>query len=79
MARRYDRNVKPWEFVTNDLVLQKMVGNMKDQGARKLASNWEVPYRVTTLVGARAYYLEDMEERSFPQPWNVSNLKRYYH
>ena len=32
MARRYDRNVKPWEFVTNDLVLQKNGG--KHEGSR---------------------------------------------
>jgi len=51
---------------------------MKDLSARKLAPNWECPYRITTVTGAGAYYLEDVEERPLPQPWNVSNLKKYY-
>lgn len=39
---------------------------MKDLSARK-------------LVGAREYYLEDMEERPLSQLWNVSNLKKHNH
>ena len=39
LAWGYNRNVKPKEFVTGDLVLQKVVGNMKDQSVRKLALN----------------------------------------
>lgn len=30
------------------------------------------------MTEARAYYLEDLEERPLPQPWNVYNLKKYY-
>ena len=59
--------------------MQRIVGSMKDQNARKLAPNWEGPYRVTTVAEMGAYYLEDVEERLLPQPWNVSNLKKYYH
>lgn len=29
LAREYNRNVKPREFVARDLVLRKVVGNMK--------------------------------------------------
>ena len=79
LAQRYDRKVKSREFIARDLVLRKVVGNMKDQSSRKLAPNWEGPYRVITMVGAKAYYLEYMEERPLPRPWNVSNLRRYYH
>lgn len=59
--------------------MQRIVGSMKDQNARKLAPNWEGPYRVTTVAEMGAYYLEDVEERLLPRPWNVSNLKKYYH
>lgn len=59
--------------------MQRIVGSMKDQNARKLAPNWEGPYRVTTVAKMGAYYLEDVEERLLPRPWNVSNLKKYYH
>ena len=59
--------------------MQRIVGSMKDQNARKLDPNWEGPYRVTTVAEMGAYYLEDVEERLLPRPWNVSNLKKYYH
>lgn len=78
LARGYNRNVKPREFVAGDLVLQKAVGSMKDLSAGKLAPNWEGPNQVTAIVGTGAYYLEDMKERPLPQPWNVYNLKKNY-
>ena len=57
------------------------VGNMRDTNAGKLASTWEGPYRVTAIAGAGAgpYYLEDLDERPLPRPWNVHNLKKFYH
>lgn len=79
LAQRYNKDMKKREFGAGDLVLQKAVGNAQDVGAGKLTRNWEGPYRVTTIAGARVYYLEDMEERPFPWPWNVQNLKRLYH
>ena len=78
LAQRYNRKVRPWGFMHRNLILHKAIRSMKDHNARKLAPNWEGPYRVTTTAGAGAYYLEDMEERPFPQPWNVCNLKKYY-
>ena len=45
---------------------QKAVGNIQDTNVRKLAPTWERPYRVTTITGARAYYLEDLDERPLP-------------
>ena len=66
LAQRYDRSVRPREFVAGDLVLRKAVGSMKNLSAGKLALNWEGLYRITAVVGARAYYLEDMKERPLP-------------
>ena len=48
------------------LVLRKVVGSMKYHNADKLAPNYEGPYQVTAMAGAKAYYLEDMEERPLP-------------
>lgn len=79
LAQRYDKNVKPREFVVGNLVLRKVVGSMKDQSLQKLAPNWKDPYRVTAVAEAEAYYLKDMGEQPLPQPWNVSNLRRYYY
>lgn len=78
LAKRYNRNIKPREFVAGVLVLQKEVGSMKDLSAGQLALNWEGPYRVTAKARMGAYYLEYLEERPLPQPWNVYNLKKYY-
>ena len=44
------------------------MGNTRDSNARKLALTWEGPYRVTFIAGARAYYLEDLDERPLPRP-----------
>ena len=89
LAQRYNRDVKMREFGAGDLVLWKVVGNMRDKNAGKLAPTWEGPYRVTAIAGVGAYYLEDLNERPyyvedlnerpFPRPWNVHNLKKFYH
>ena len=79
LAHRYDRNVRAREFNAGDLVLRKAVGNARDTNAGKLAQNWEGPYRITAIAGAGAYYLEDLDERPIPRPWNVHNLKKFYH
>ena len=79
LARRYNQDFKSREFSADDSALRKVVGNARDTNVRKLASNWEGPYRVTAIAGVGAYYLEDMEERPLPQPWNVQNLQRFYH
>lgn len=49
-------------------MLRKVVGNMRDVAAGKLAQTWEGPYRVTVIAGAVAYYLEDLDERPLPRP-----------
>lgn len=79
LFRGYNRNVKPREFVAGDLVLQRLLGSMKEPSLGKLTLNWEGPYYMTVKVRVRAYYLEDLKERLFLQPWNVSNLKKHFH
>ena len=49
----------------------KGIGSMKDQNIEKLTSNWEGPYRVIATAEVGAYYLEDLEERPLPRPWNI--------
>lgn len=79
LARRYNRDLKTKEFGAGDLVLRKAVESAQGINARKLALNWEGPYRVTVIAGSSAYYLEGMEERPLPRPWNVQNLRKFYH
>ena len=59
-----------------DLVLRKVVGNTKNPAWGKLGLNWEGPYRIATVAGIGAYYLEDLDERAVLHPWNVNNLKK---
>jgi len=68
LARRHNQSVKTGEFSAGDLVLWKAVGNMRNTNAGKLAPAWEGLYRVIAIAGARAYYLEDLNERPLPQP-----------
>ena len=62
-----------------DLVLRKVVGAAKNPFWEKLGSNWEGPYRITSVAGIGVYYLEDLDEKTIPRPWNVNNLKMYYY
>jgi len=79
LTRRYNWDVKTREFSVGDLVLRKAVGHMRDTNARKLAPTWEGPYRVITIAGTGAYYLEELDEKPLPGLWNVHNLKKFYH
>ena len=81
LAQRYNRDVRRREFGVGDLVLRKVVGNMRDVNVEKLAPTWEGPYKVTTITSVGAYYLEDLDERLLPRPLNAHNLgkKKIYH
>ena len=79
LTQRYNKDVRKREFGAGDLVLRKVMGNTQDINAGKLAPTWEGPNRVTAIAGAGAYYLEDLNERLLPRPWNAHNLKKFYH
>ena len=79
LKQGYDMNVKLRPLALGDLVLRKVLGNTKNPAWGKLGPNWEGPYRITSVVGIGAYYLEDLDEKTVLHPWNVNNLKRYYY
>ena len=79
LKRGYDANVKLRPLATGDLVLRRAVRAAKDPSWGKLGPNWEGPFRITSVAGIGAYYLEDLDEKTVPRPWNVNNLKRYYY
>ena len=62
-----------------DLVLRKVLGTAKNPVWEKLGPNWEEPYRITSVAGIEAYFLEDLDEHVISCPWNVNNLKMYYY
>ena len=79
LKQRYDANVKLRPLTVGDLVLRKVLGTAKNPAWGKLGLNWEGPYCITSAAGRGAYYLEDLEEKAVPRPWNINNLKRYYY
>ena len=79
LGQKYDANVKLRPLMPGDLVLRKVLGSAKNPTWGKLGPNWEGPYRITSVVGIGAYYLEDLDERAVPHLWNVNNLRMYYY
>ena len=79
LKQGYVANVKLRPLAPGDLVLRKVLGTTKNPAWGKLRPNWEEPYRITSVAGIGAYYLEDLDEKTVLHPWNVNNLKRYYY
>ena len=79
LKRGYDANVKLRPLATGDLVLRKVVGAAKDPSWGNLGPNWEGPFRITSVAGIGAHYLEDLNEKAVYRSWNVNKLKRYYY
>ena len=79
LKQDYEANVKLRPLVLGDLVLRKVLGTAKNPMWGKLEPNWERPYRIISVVGIEAYFLEDLDEHVIPRPWNVNNLKMYYY
>ena len=46
--------------------------------ARKLAANWEGPYKVIKVLGKGAYKLAIIMGFEVPRSWNTSNIKKCY-
>ena len=64
LKQGYDANVKLRPLAVEDLVLRKVVGAAKNPTWGKLGPNWEGSYRITSVAGIGAYYLEDLEEKA---------------
>ena len=79
LKRGYDAKVKLRPLGPGDLVLRKVLGNVKNPAWEKLGPNWKGPYCITSVAGIRAYFLKDLDEHVIPRPWNVNNLKMYYY
>ena len=79
LKQGYDANVKLRPLAPGDLVLRKVLGTAKNPAWGKLGSNWEGPYRITSVARIGVYYLEDLDKNVVPRLWNVNNLKMYYY
>ena len=74
LKQGYEKGVKLRPLALGDLVLRKVIGTTKNSAWGKLGPNWEGPYRITSVAGIGAYYLEDLDANIVPHPWNVNNL-----
>ena len=79
LKQGYDSNVRLRPLTPGDLVLRKVLGTAKNPAWGKLGLNWEGSYRITSVAGIGAYYLEDLDENVVPCPWNINNLRKYYY
>ena len=79
LKQGYDPKVKLRPLEPGDLVLRKVLGTAKNPTWGNLGLNWKGPYRITSLTGIGAYFLEDLDKHIIPHPWNVNNLRRYYY
>ena len=79
LKQGYDANVKLRPLTHCDLVLHKVVGRYKESSLGKVRTKLGRAHRITSEASIGAYFLEDLDERVIPRPWNVNNLKRYYY
>ncbi|XP_030959187.1 uncharacterized protein LOC115981150 [Quercus lobata] len=79
LKQGYDAKVKLRPLALGDLVLRKVLGTARNLAWGKLGPNWEGPYRITSIAGIGAYFLEDLDKHVVPRLWNVNNLKMYYY
>ena len=78
MAKHYNSKVKHRDFQVGDLVLQKVMGAVRDPLQGKLGPNWEGPYRITSWQRKGTYHLETLDEWGLQHPWNTEHLRKYY-
>ena len=79
LKQGYNKGVKSRPLVPGDLILRKVVETARNLTWGKLGPNQEGPYRITSVAGIVAYYLEDLDENVILHPWNVNNLRHYYY
>ena len=68
LKQGYDTNVKLRPLAVENLVLRKVLEATKNPAWGKLGPNWEGLYRITSMAGIGAYYLEDLDEKTVLHP-----------
>ena len=68
LKQGYDSGVKLRLLNPEDIILRNVVGTSKNLAWGKLGHNWEGSYRITSVAGVRAYFLEDLSEKVVLRP-----------
>lgn len=78
-TRKYfNGKVRARPLKVGDLVLRKMMPNMRTPGYGAFEANWEGPYVIKSILWEGTYHLEDLDGKLIPRAWNVEHLKKYY-
>lgn len=74
----YNNKVRRRPLKAGDLILRKMMPNMKVPGHGVFGANWKGPYKIKSVFWEGTYHLEDMDRNTIPRAWNAEHLKKYY-
>ena len=78
-TRKYfNRKVRARPLRVGDLVLRRMMPNMRTPGPGVFGANWEGPYIIKTVLWEGTYHLTSMDGKLIPRAWNAEHLKRYF-
>ncbi|XP_074351447.1 uncharacterized protein LOC141690556 [Apium graveolens] len=77
IARYFNKKVKSVSFKVGDLVLRKVMPNIKITQHGVLGANWEGPYKVKAILWKGTYRLEDLDGKLIPRVWNAEHLRKY--
>lgn len=59
-------------------MLREVRATTKRHKEEKLKPSWKGPYIIIPNNSLDSYYLEDMNEKRLPHPWNAKYLKKYF-
>ena len=76
--RYFNSKVKEKRFKGGDLVLRKVLPNMKEVNADILGPNWEGPYSIVEVLRPGTYRLKRLDNTLVPRSWNAELLMPYY-
>ena len=65
--RYYNKKVRPWSFLPEDLVCRKLETARPSKAGSALAPNWEDPIQVSQALGNGAYKLETLDGELIPR------------
>ena len=74
----FSKNVKLRTFLLGDLVLRRVFPRSKDLREGKLSPNWEGPYKVVRVNRPGTFWLEGLDGKPIPRPWNAEHLRKYH-
>ena len=76
MIRAFNKKVKPRHFKEGDLVLKKVLSNVKDPRG-KFTPNYEGPYVVKRVLSGGALVLAEMDGPNLRDPVNLDVVNLY--